>query len=204
MFDCRGRFVWHSLCQKYVGFKISAARSTPRRSHPPMFDSSVFNRLAKSASRIAGKPVTFGLAVTSILIWAVSGPFFGFSDTWQLIVNTATTVITFLMVFLIQNSQNREGEATQIKLDELIRAMKGAHNALLDLEEMTLEDLDRIRKKYEDLAKQARKELRNHKSSGGEDDPISDGAKPVRGNKNRRVRGQIEPAANNASKPRGE
>jgi low affinity Fe/Cu permease len=153
-----------------------------------MFDASVFNRLAKSASRIAGKPMTFGLAAASILIWAVSGPLFGFSDTWQLLVNTATTVITFLMVFLIQNSQNRESEATQIKLDELIRAMKGAENALLDLEEMTLEDLDKIRKKYEDLAKQARKELRSRKFRPGENDLISDGAKPAGASKSRRVR----------------
>lgn len=110
---------------------------------------------------MTGHPLTFGVATAIILIWAMSGPLFGFSDTWQLVINTATTVITFLMVFLIQNTQNRDSEAMQIKLDELIRASDGAHNSLLDLEEMRLEDLDKLRTQYEDLAKQARNELRS-------------------------------------------
>ncbi len=114
---------------------------------------------AKTASRYAGRPATFSLAVLVILVWIVTGPLFGFSDTWQLVINTGTTIITFLMVFLIQNSQNRDTEAIQIKLDELIRATQGAHNALLDLEELDEESLDAFRAKYEMLAATARKGL---------------------------------------------
>lgn len=99
-----------------------------------------------------------------IIIWAVSGPLFGFSDTWQLVINTGTTIVTFLMVFLIQNTQNRDSEAIQVKLDELIRSMQGAHLALLDLEELDEKDLDRIIKDYRDLARQARKELKQGKT----------------------------------------
>jgi low affinity Fe/Cu permease len=91
----------------------------------------------------------------------VSGPFFGFSNTWQLVINTATTIVTFLMVFVIQNTQNRDGEAVQIKLDELIRAIDGAHNSLLDLEELTEGELDHVRKEYLDLAEEAREEIRS-------------------------------------------
>jgi len=87
----------------------------------------------------------FGLAVAVILLWALTGPLFRFSDTWQLVINTGTTIVTFLMVFLIQNTQNRDGEAIQVKLDELIRAIEGAHNALLALEDLEEQDLDRIR-----------------------------------------------------------
>ena len=120
---------------------------------------SPFTRFAKWSSREAGRPKAFGLAVIILLIWAISGPFFGFSDTWQLVINTGTTIITFLMVFLIQSTQNRDSEAIHVKLDELIRATKGAHNALLDLEELGEEELDRIRKDYEKLAEQARKTI---------------------------------------------
>lgn len=95
-------------------------------------------------------------AVLLIVAWVVTGPMFGFSDTWQLVINTATTILTFLMVFLIQNTQNRDTEALHLKLDELIRATKGAHNALLDLEEMEEAQLDEFRQRYEALAKQAR------------------------------------------------
>ena len=114
---------------------------------------------AKAASRYAGRPVTFFTATLVILIWIVTGPLFGFSDTWQLVINTGTTIITFLMVFLIQNSQNRDTKAIQIKLDELIRTTQGAHNALLDLEELNEESLDAFRTKYEALAAAARKGL---------------------------------------------
>lgn len=120
-------------------------------------NASWFSRFAKAASRFSGKPLTFMLAISVILVWAVTGPLFGFNDTWQLVINTGTTIITFLMVFLIQNSQNRDTEAIQIKLDELIRATKGAHNVLLDLEELEEEDLDAFRDKYEALAARARK-----------------------------------------------
>lgn len=124
-----------------------------------------FTRTAKAAARAAGRPATFVVAVTIILIWAISGPFFHFSDTWQLVINTGTTIITFLMVFLIQNTQNRDTEALQIKLDELIRAVNTAHNALLDLEELDDDELDTIRKDYLDLAKTARAELKTRGKS---------------------------------------
>lgn len=115
--------------------------------------------MAESTARNAGRPMTFVLAVGIIVIWAILGPAFGFSDTWQLVVNTGTTIITFLMVFLIQHTQNKDSEAVQVKLDELIRAHHGAHNALLDLEELEVEDLDALREQYETLAKKARDEL---------------------------------------------
>jgi low affinity Fe/Cu permease len=115
-----------------------------------------FTRFAKAASRFSGRPLVFGAALLLILGWAVSGPIFGFSGTWQLVINTVTTIITFLMVFIIQNTQNRDTEAMQLKLDELIRATKGAHNSLLDLEELDEDKLDEIRDKYEALARAAR------------------------------------------------
>src|SRR5262245_40916964 len=118
-----------------------------------------FARFATAASRAAGRPITFVIAVVSIVIWAASGPFFGFSDTWQLVINTTTTIVTFLMVFLIQNTQNRDAEAMHIKLDELIRALKGAQNTLLDLEDLDEKELDRIRSQYEKLAQEARRRL---------------------------------------------
>jgi low affinity Fe/Cu permease len=121
---------------------------------------SLFTRFAKVTARLAGRPATFLAATALIIIWAFSGPLFGFSDTWQLVVNTSTTIITFLMVFLIQNTQNRDSEAIQVKLDELIRAMKGAHNSLLDLEELEEDELDKIRAPYQELAKQARFDLK--------------------------------------------
>ena len=123
-----------------------------------------FTRFAKGTARAAGNPATFCVAVAIILLWAVTGPLFGFSDTWQLIINTGTTIITFLMVFLIQNTQNRDSEAIQVKLDELIRSIEGAHLALLDLEELDDKDLDRICHDYRELAKQARRDLRAGKS----------------------------------------
>jgi low affinity Fe/Cu permease len=116
-------------------------------------------------SRTAGHPAAFGAAVLIIVVWALTGPVFGFSDTWQLVINTGTTIVTFLIVFLIQNTQNRDSEAMQVKLDELIRSTKGAHNALLDLEELTERDLDRLRRCYIDLAQQAREEM----EKGGQD-----------------------------------
>jgi low affinity Fe/Cu permease len=125
-----------------------------------MYPDSLFTRFAKWTSRAAGHPATFAVAALIILVWAVTGPIFGFSDTWQLVINTSTTIITFLMVFLIQNTQNRDSAAMQLKLDELIRAMHGAHNGLLDLEELSDEELDKIKSRYEELARQAREELR--------------------------------------------
>src|SRR4249919_1077739 len=124
-----------------------------------------FTRMAKAASRFTGRPLCFALAAGVVLVWAITGPLFKFSNTWQLVINTGTTIITFLMVFLIQNTQNRDTQALQIKLDELIRSTQGAHNALLDLEELDEEALDRFRVKYEALAEQARKDM----AAGGDD-----------------------------------
>jgi low affinity Fe/Cu permease len=123
-----------------------------------------FTRLAKRTAKAAGHPATFCAALAIIVIWAVSGPLFGFSDTWQLVINTGTTIITFLMVFLIQNTQNRDSEAIQVKLDELIRSIEGAHLALLDLEELEEQDLDRISQEYRELAREAREDLSEGKS----------------------------------------
>lgn len=120
---------------------------------------SLFTRFAKWTARAAGRPTTFTVAVSIIIVWGITGPIFDFSDTWQLIINTGTTIVTFLMVFLIQNTQNRDTEALQVKLDELIRVIEGAHNALLDLEELDEKELDQIRANYEKLAKNARESL---------------------------------------------
>ncbi len=119
-------------------------------------DVSLFTRFARVASTVTGRPITFIAAVVIIIVWAVTGPLFGFSDTWQLVINTGTTIITFLMVFLIQNTQNRDTEALQIKLDEIIRSIRGARNEMLDLEEMDERQLDQIRKEYLELAEHAR------------------------------------------------
>src|SRR3982750_4087794 len=107
--------------------------------------SSWFTRFAKWTARAVGQPAAFAFAVSVIIVWAISGPIFGFSDTWQLVINTGTTIVTFLIVFLIQNTQNRDSEAIQVKLDEVIRAIEGADNALLDLEEMDEKKLDEMR-----------------------------------------------------------
>ena len=115
-----------------------------------------YQDVAKRVSHWCGRPGTFLLAVGVIAAWIITGPLFGFSDTWQLVINTGTTIITFLMVFLIQNTQNRDTAAIQLKLDELIRATKGAHNALLDLEELDEEMLEDFRTRYEQLAREAR------------------------------------------------
>ena len=118
-----------------------------------------FTRFAAAAARATGRPGTFALAVLVIVVWGATGPIFGFSDTWQLIINTGTTIVTFLMVFLIQNTQNRDSEAMHVKMDEVIRALEGAHNALLDLEELDEKTLDVIRKRYRKLAAKAREDI---------------------------------------------
>jgi len=120
---------------------------------------SLFTRFARVASNVTGRPITFIIAVLIIIGWALLGPFFGFSDTWQLVINTGTTIITFLMVFLIQSTQNRDTEAVQIKLDEIIRSIRGARNEVLDLEEMDEKELNQIRKEYLALAEHARLHL---------------------------------------------
>ena len=126
----------------------------------PSKSSSWFTRFAKWTAHAAGRPAAFALAAGVVLVWGLTGPLFKFSDTWQLVINTGTTIVTFLMVFLIQNTQNRDTEALQVKLDELLRVTKGAHVALLDLEELDDKELDRIRNDYEKLAKEAREKLR--------------------------------------------
>ena len=121
--------------------------------------SSLFVRLAKWTSHATGRPLTFVLAAGIILIWLFTGPLFHFSDTWQLVINTGTTIVTFLMVFLIQNTQTRDSEAMHLKLDEIIRAIEGASNSLIDMEELTEEELDKIHKKYIEIANEARQQL---------------------------------------------
>jgi low affinity Fe/Cu permease len=133
----------------------------------PTKSTSWFTRFAKLTARATGRPAAFIVAVAVILVWAVTGPLFNFSDTWQLVINTGTTIVTFLMVFLIQNTQNRDSEAIQVKLDELIRVTEGAHNALLDLEELDEKKLERIRAGYERLAERARVDLTEGKFDTG-------------------------------------
>lgn len=118
-----------------------------------------FAQFANQIAQFSGRPVTFIAALAIVIIWAVTGPVFGYSDTWQLVINTGTTIVTFLMVFLIQNTQNRDSHAIQIKLDELIRTVEGAHNSLLDLEELDDEIIDRMRARYIKLAEEARKSM---------------------------------------------
>ena len=127
---------------------------------------SFFDRFARRVAYFAGHPVAFAAHFALIVLWLVSGPLFRFSDTWQLVINTATTIVTFLMVFVIQNTQNRDGAALQIKLDELVRALEGAHNGLLDLEELSEGELETFRKKYVELAEAARDELRSEPETG--------------------------------------
>ena len=124
-----------------------------------MRSTSWYSRFAKSAAHFCGRPLVFTLAVAVIVTWALTGPVFGFSDTWQLVINTGTTIVAFLIVFVIQSTQNRDTAAIQVKLDELIRATQGAHNALLDLEELEEASLDRFRGRYQALAAAARAEL---------------------------------------------
>jgi len=132
-----------------------------------MKTATLFARMARWCSRTAGRPSAFVLALGVIVVWIVTGPLFHFSDTWQLVINTGTTIVTFLMVFVIQNAQNRDTEAIQLKLDELIRCKEGAHTALLDLEELTEDELDAIRKRYQAIAKHAREELRAGRQDTG-------------------------------------
>ncbi|MFZ9251570.1 MAG: low affinity iron permease family protein [Hylemonella sp.] len=130
-----------------------------------------YSRFAKSSAHFCGRPRVFVLALLVILIWLVTGPLFQFSDTWQLVINTGTTIVTFLMVFLIQNTQNRDTEAIQVKLDELIRATQGAHNVLLDLEELDDDTLQDFRRRYQSLARAARAELNAGRLDTGTPEP---------------------------------
>jgi low affinity Fe/Cu permease len=133
----------------------------------PAKSKSWFTRFAKATASATGRPATFALALTVVIAWAVSGPLFDWSDTWQLVINTGTTIVTFLMVFLIQSTQNRDGEAVQIKLDELLRVSAGAHNVLLNLEELEEHELQRIRAVYVKLAQKAREGVEGGRSDKG-------------------------------------
>jgi low affinity Fe/Cu permease len=128
---------------------------------------SIFTRFSSAVATVTGKPVTFLTAVAIVLVWALSGPFFGYSDTWQLVINTGTTIITFLMVFLIQNTQNRDTAALQLKLDEIIRAIEEAGNEVLDIEELDEKELEERRKKMIELAEEARREKDEKSSENG-------------------------------------
>src|SRR6186713_3378975 len=133
-----------------------------------------FGQIAETVSHAAGHAVAFIICCIVVIVWLVSGPAFGFSDTWQLVINTGTTIVTFLMVFLIQNTQNRDSEALQLKLDELIYSMDAARNETLDLEELEEEELDRLRENYEKLAEDARQRLRSRRSGGTPQPPSGD------------------------------
>jgi low affinity Fe/Cu permease len=133
----------------------------------PTKSTSLFTRFAKWTARATGRPTAFVSAAAIVIIWAITGPIFHYSDTWQLVINTGTTIVTFLMVFLIQNTQNRDTEALQVKLDELIRVTKGAHLVLLDLEELDNEQLDDIYETYEELAAKAREDAKHGKEDTG-------------------------------------
>ncbi len=127
--------------------------------------SDLFGKIAKQVASKSGSPATFVLAVCIILVWLITGPIFQFNDTWQLVINTGTTIITFLMVFLIQNTQNRDSAAVQLKLDEIVRALDAAGNEVMDLEEKSQEELDELRNQYEELAKSAQSAVQDKKAS---------------------------------------
>jgi low affinity Fe/Cu permease len=140
-----------------------------------------FHNFARATSRATGKPAAFFIAFVVIVAWAISGPIFGFSDTWQLVINTATTICTFLMVFLIQHTQNRDAETTQLKLAELIRATKGATNTLADLEDLGDKELEALEKKYRDLAAAARaRRVSGEYSAATDDDDEEQDSSPYR------------------------
>jgi low affinity Fe/Cu permease len=132
-----------------------------------MATASWYSRIAKSTARTTGRPMTFVAMVLLVIVWAACGPVFHYSDTWQLTINTGTTIVTFLMVFLIQATQNRDADAIQIKLDEIIRALDTAHNSLLDLEELEEEELMTMRQKYLQLAERARAAMKRGRPDTG-------------------------------------
>ena len=133
-----------------------------------------FERLSTHTARYTGHPGAFMAAAGLIVVWLLTGPLFKFSDTWQLVINTTTTIVTFLMVFLIQCTQNRDSEAMQLKLNEIIRALEGAHVSMMDLEDLTLEELDAIRAEHVKLAEKAREDRRKGLSDTGAPDRDAD------------------------------
>jgi low affinity Fe/Cu permease len=142
---------------------------------------SVYTRAARWIATLSGRPATFLLALAIVVVWLITGPIFDYSDTWQLVINTGTTIITFLMVFLIQNTQNRDTVAMQLKLDELIRSTQGAHNALLDLEELDEQALETFRAKFEELARKARQGQLEGQADTGTPEVVSSAAAPPAG-----------------------
>jgi low affinity Fe/Cu permease len=144
----------HRFAQKPAGKTVSN-----RKKDPPKHKASHFTCFANYTAKAAGHHLTFILAVLIIVVWAVTGPVFGFSDTWQLIINTGTTIVTFLMVFLIQNTQNRDSTALHLKIDEIVRALDGARNSVLNLEDLEDKDLEKIHQRYKALADQAQDAL---------------------------------------------
>jgi low affinity Fe/Cu permease len=159
----------------------------------PTKSTSVFTRFAKWTAHAAGRPAAFCMAAAVIVVWGVTGPIFKYSDTWQLVINTGTTIITFLMVFLIQNTQNRDTEALQVKLDELIRVTEGAHLVLLDLEELDDRQLDHICANYQKLAAKAREDLNRGEVDTGTPDLNPDEEEEARtlgGGKSKKSKGK--------------
>jgi len=134
------------------GIGSGEGAAAPGRCRP-----SAFARFASTVATVSGRPATFAIACIVILVWAVSGPIFGWSDTWQLVINTATTIVTFLMVFVIQNAQNRDGLAIQVKLDELIRATRDARDGLVGIEHRDETEVERLEKTIEAAARAARR-----------------------------------------------
>ena len=132
-----------------------------------------FTVIARATARASGHPLVFGVAGGLVFVWLVTGPLFGFSDTWQLVINTGTTIVTFLMVFLIQHTQNRDTDAIHIKLDEIIRAIGGAHNSVVSLEDLEDAELERFRKRYAAIADEARKRVHEGRLDTGAPDVLS-------------------------------
>jgi low affinity Fe/Cu permease len=137
-------------------------RAASQTSRPSGFES-----FARWGARAAGRPVAFWLAVCVVVAWLVTGPLFRFSDTWQLVINTGTTIITFLMVFLIQSTQNRDSVAMHLKLDEIIRALSQAHNTVVNIEDLSQEELDKLKGRYEQLAERVQRATKNGKADMG-------------------------------------
>ena len=152
-----------------------------------------FTKIANHVAYATGTPVAFVLCCTIVVVWAVTGPLFGFSDTWQLIINTGTTIVTFLMVFLIQNTQNRDGGAIQAKLDELIRVSEG-HNHFIGIEHLTETEVEEFRKRCENAAKQADREQKAH------DEGVAEGE--IKERVSQRVKAGATPNASEAKSPR--
>ena len=133
-----------------------------------------FGKFAKFVAKLCGSPWAFCLAFTTVIVWALSGPIFAYSETWQLVINTSTTIITFLMVFVIQNTQNKDTTALHLKIDELIRATEGAHNVLMNLEELSEVELEKIKRRYCHLAAEARENLRAGKKDTNKPEATED------------------------------